>query len=155
MSKRDDFGDRIKGYEAQHTSQKLIPQLPVIARLDGRSFSKYTIGFNRPYDERMSQSMIETAKHLVDKFDANVGYVQSDEITLGWYNNEPKAQSIFNGKVFKLLSLLAAEASVKFNDEIRGYMGGKTVDKIATFDCRVFNTPTLSEGTNAFVWREI
>lgn len=39
--KRDDFGDRMKTYERLSESQ-LIPNLPIVVRLDGKSFSKYT-----------------------------------------------------------------------------------------------------------------
>lgn len=36
------MGDRLKDYESHTTDLKLIPLLPVIIRLDGRSFSKFT-----------------------------------------------------------------------------------------------------------------
>ena len=39
--KRDDFGNRMKTYESQANNLSLIPNLPVIIRLDGKGFSKY------------------------------------------------------------------------------------------------------------------
>ena len=38
----EDLGDRMKAYEAQTTSQRLIPLLPVVARVDGRTFHSFT-----------------------------------------------------------------------------------------------------------------
>ena len=34
--------DRMALYESQTTSRKLIPRLPVLVRLDGKNFSKFT-----------------------------------------------------------------------------------------------------------------
>ena len=63
-NKIDTLGNRIKSYELQTTSLKLMTSLPIIARLDGRSFSKFTKNLKRPYDERLSKLMIETSKFL-------------------------------------------------------------------------------------------
>ena len=38
--KRDDFGNRMKSYENVGNNLKLIPNLPVVVRLDGNRFSK-------------------------------------------------------------------------------------------------------------------
>jgi uncharacterized membrane protein YccC len=35
MTKSDDLGDRMKGYELAEAGRKLMPRLPVIARLSG------------------------------------------------------------------------------------------------------------------------
>ena len=42
MSSKDNMGDRMKYYESL-TSQKCMRGLPVIVRLDGKSFSKFMI----------------------------------------------------------------------------------------------------------------
>ena len=72
--KNDQMGDRMKSYEAQTCGIKLIPRIPVIARLDGKGFSKFTKGLKRPYDERLSNLMVETTKYLVKETNANCGY---------------------------------------------------------------------------------
>lgn len=53
-----------------------------IVRLDGRTFSTFTRGFNKPCDWRILTPMILTTQDLVEEFHASLGYVQSDEITL-------------------------------------------------------------------------
>lgn len=149
----DNFGDRMKSYENQTCGINLIPRIPVIARLDGKGFSKFTKGLKRPYDERLSKLMVETTKYLVKETNANCGYTQSDEITLVWYNESYESEIYFNGRLFKMISDLASMCSVFFNRELPNYLPEK-VDKMPRFDCRVFNVPNIEEATNAFLWRE-
>jgi len=95
---RDDFGDRIKLFEGVETDQRFIPLLPIVIRLDGRSFSSYTSKMTRPFDERMVRAMVETTKALVKETNAVVGYTQSDEITLILYSDNFDSQIWFDGK---------------------------------------------------------
>lgn len=150
---KDLFGDRMKFYENQTCGIKLLPRIPVIARLDGKGFSKFTRGLRRPYDERLSNLMIELTKYLVKETNANCGYTQSDEITLMWYVDDPKSSIYFDGRYFKMVSDLSAMASVFFNRKLVEYLPEKS-DKWPRFDCRVFNVPTLDEAVNTFLWRE-
>lgn len=149
----DDLGDRMKLYESLHTSDKLLPHVPVIARIDGRAFHSFTKGLLRPYDIGLSTLMIETTKFLVEETHAILGYTQSDEISLLWYSEKPETQQIFSGKVFKIVSGLASLATYYFNANKQGLPD--THQKMALFDCRVFNTPNLMEAHNYFLWREL
>ena len=118
----DDFGDRMKTLEQMEAGRKCLPLLPVIARLDGRGFSKFTAGLPRPFDTRLSNLMQETTKHLVEHTAAKCGYTQSDEITLAWYSDSYDCQIFFDGKIQKMVSTLAAIASVKFNKLLPSYL---------------------------------
>lgn len=151
--KNDSLGDRMKMYESQTCGIRLIPRIPVIARLDGKRFSKFTKGLKRPYDERLSNLMIETTKYLVKETNANCGYTQSDEITLVWYTDKIDSSIYFDGRLFKMIGDLATMASVYFNRELGKYLPEK-VDKMPRFDARVYNVPTLDEAVNSFLWRE-
>jgi tRNA(His) 5'-end guanylyltransferase len=151
MSK-DNLGDRMKAYEAQYCDIKLLPRIPVIARLDGKGFSKFTRNLKRPYDSRLSQLMIDTTKYLVSETNANCGYTQSDEITLCWY--QPMKPVYFEGRMFKMISDLAAMASVFFNAKLADAIPEKA-GSLPRFDCRVFSVPTVEEAANCFLWREL
>lgn len=153
MKKLDKMGSRMKMYESQTTQTRLIPLLPVMARLDGKTFSKFTNGLKRPYDDRLSKLMIETTKYLVKETNANCAYTQSDEITLCWFNSNPKASPYFNGKVFKIITELSAMCSVFFNEKLSEYLPEK-VGKRPRFDARVWNVPNLEEAVNVFLYRE-
>lgn len=149
----DSLGDRMKGYEAVETNRRFTPLLPIYARIDGRSFSKFTKGFSRPFDRKMSRCMIETTKYLVDKTGATVGYTQSDEISLVWLNNDPEKQMMFDGKVFKLTSVLAGIATVKFNAWASEFWPEHVRKTLPVFDARVFQVPDEVEAMNALYWR--
>lgn len=151
---KTELGDRMKIYEVAETNRRLMPLLPVYARIDGRSFSKFTKGMKRPYDEDMQNAMIETTKYLVDETHASMGYTQSDEISLVWYSDELKSQLFFDGKIQKVNSTLSALASVKFMELATVCWPDRVKKRLPTFDCRVFNLPTLQEAVNCFVWRE-
>jgi tRNA(His) guanylyltransferase len=153
---QDKFGDRMKMYEGYETDRKFIPLLPVVARIDGRSFSKFTKGLNRPYDIYMSNAMIETTRRLVEATNAKVGYTQSDEITLGWYSDDVKSQIFFDGRIFKMTSQLAALATLYFYQAVLETFPeyDKYAKKNPTFDARVWQLPNLTEAANVFLWRE-
>lgn len=153
MSSKDNLGDRIKNYERLETDQYLIPMLPTVIRLDGRSFSKYTKSF-QPFDNCMSYAMEETTKYLVKETNAIIGYTQSDEITLILYSDSVDSQVFFNGKKHKLLSNLPSMASVKFYESLL-FCEGSTMPKnlLPSFDCRLFQVPTKMEAWNALLWR--
>jgi len=150
----DNFGDRMKMYEKAESGRRFMPLLPVYARLDGRSFSKFTKGFKRPYDKRMSSVMVDTTKYLVNETNALIGYTQSDEISLVWYSDSIDSQIFFDGKIQKMVSVLASLATVMFNDGCRNNMMLADDSVMPVFDCRVFQLPNKMEATNAFLWRE-
>lgn len=147
--KKSDFGNRMKEYEHISTGRKLMPNLPVIARLDGKAFHTFCKHFDKPFDAGFMWTMIDVAKYLVEKTHALIGYIQSDEITLIW-RNDYHAPMMFDGKLHKLNSVLASMATGVFNDVIKNYH--KTSP--AFFDCRTWNVPNEIEACNVLLWRE-
>lgn len=178
MNKSDNLGNRLKTYEALTTSTMLMPSLPVYARIDGRAFHTFCRGLNKPFCLEFVETMQEVTKFLVEKTNARLGYVQSDEISLGW---EFTKDAPFNGRLFKLQSVLASMATSKFvsyildtyqdlydddnSDRIIlnfpayrleqfGIMADKVRKYFPSFDCRVFQLPNEEELANCFLWRE-
>ena len=154
MSHSDDFGDRMKQYEAPSTATRFFKGLPLIVRLDGRAFHTFTKGLGRPYDKRLSDLMVDTTIAMVDRFHATVGYCQSDEITLAWHLDVNSDNEYpFKGRRQKIESLMAAYCSVVFNKKLATAIPEKA-DAEPTFDARAFQTPTLLEAYNEFLWRQ-
>lgn len=151
----DSLGNRMKAYEMEIAGRKLLPLIPIMVRLDGRGFSRFTKGLKRPYDEKMSQLMVETTGYLVKETVANCGYTQSDEITLTYYNKNFLAEPFFGGRIQKIESTLASMATAYFMNKVEGYLGKEYKDRLPHFDCRAWNVPNIEEGANAFLWREL
>lgn len=152
----DEFGDRMKMYEAVETARTLDPALPIYARVDGRSFSNFTRAMRRPFDDRMTAAMVGVVKYLVGATHARIGYTQSDEISIVWLSEED-AQPLFGGKVHKLTSVLASMAAASMQYEIRQAFDDNDAsilcEALPHFDCRVFSLPSKVEAANAFLWR--
>ena len=149
-----DLGDRMKMYERHETGRRFLPLLPVYARIDGRCFSSFTRGMDRPYDVHMADCMTETTKRLVEETGALVGYTQSDEISLIWHRPDPKSQLLFDGKIFKITSVVAALATSIFSGLAREHWPERLDKTPLSFDCRAFQLPTKEEAANAILWRE-
>jgi tRNA(His) 5'-end guanylyltransferase len=163
----DELGDRMKFLEGQESDRRFMPLVPICARLDGKNFSKFTRGLERPYDKRFSDLMIATTSYLVEETNACIGYTQSDEISLIYYSEDTKSQVFFDGRIQKMCSVLASMCSVKFNTLIKKMydeLGGSSSDVVKgwerklnlmpIFDCRVWVVPNKVEAVNTLVWRE-
>ena len=149
----------MKLYEELSASlPKLFPLLPAHARLDGKCFSTFTKGLDKPYDKRFSDLMIAVTLRLVDHFAASIGYTQSDEISLLWYSDDIKSQIPHDGRRDKLNTDLASFCGNEFNRLLPEHLpenANRAPTKILPqFDCRLWNTPTMGEAANAFLWRE-
>lgn len=144
--------ERMKEYEAVTTSHTLIHGIPVYARIDGRAFHTFCDPLDKPFDAVMTEVMQKTCAYLVEKTNAMVGYVESDEISLAWL--EP-SKVPFETRLFKLESVLAAMATSAFT--LFG-LETKLADRIKKlmphFDCRVCQMPSLDELANMFLWRQ-
>ena len=148
---RFSISDRMKEFESVHTQTSLVPGIPVYVRIDGRAFHTFTRGLDKPFDPDFAWTMKETTKHLHDKTNAFISYVQSDEISLCYL--EPSKMP-FETRIFKLESVFAGMASAAFC--VYG-MKTKLKDRIEKFiphfDCRVCQMP-LEEIPNMLLFRE-
>jgi tRNA(His) guanylyltransferase len=145
MSSVETMGARQKRFEP---SGRLMPGLPVVARMDGRAFHTYTRGLPRPFSEGLHAAMIDATAYLVEHFHASIGYTQSDEISLCW-----RELDTFDGREQKLASLLAAAATWAFGEAVRVRLPEK-VGKPALFDARIWAVPSADVVVEHFVWRE-
>src|SRR5438045_6685499 len=84
--KFDDLDQKMRVFETAH-DLCVLPGLYMVARLDGRSFTRLTEEvhqFEAPFDPRFRDLIVETAEHLMSGCGFNVvyGYPESDEIYL-------------------------------------------------------------------------
>lgn len=153
------LADRMKQYEASFDFTLPLP-LPVVLRLDGHTFSRFTANFIKPFDQRIHDAMIVTCADLLKYFpSATVAYTQSDEITLVF----PSGVQSFNERIQKLSSLAASYCSVRFNAHLASLLAACPEPKIkdaaysaldtAHFDARFFTVPSVEEALNCLLWR--
>jgi tRNA(His) guanylyltransferase len=148
----DEFGNRMKELERRYTSS-VVPVSDILCvRLDGKGFNKFTKSFVKPFDQTMTDAMVETTKKLVKELNPKIGYVQSDEISLIFSATEKQTEHVFGGKVSKINSIMASMCSVYFNDFL--HKNENCVGKnLAFFDCRSWAVSSKVEASNVLLWR--
>ena len=181
-NKNDALGNRMKTYE-NVTRNYLTCRMPVIIRLDGKSFHSFTRGFKKPFDDILVETMQQTMKYLCENIQGCVlGYTQSDEITLVLidYQNRDSC-AWFDNNIQKMASVSASMATMAFNkfftENVSQWMVTiypvnsnreekyllkdfalrdkyiNAAKKGAMFDSRVFNIPK-EEVVNCLIWRQ-
>jgi tRNA(His) guanylyltransferase len=147
------LGQLMKYYESFETDRKVLPTLPIYVRLDGRAFHTFTRNFERPYDDRMIAAMVKTTEYLIGETHAKIGYCQSDEISLIYYNENEEEFPLFGGSIFKLTSVLAGMASSRFTAYGASEFPLETYHMYPHFDCRVVVFPTKQLCVKMLYWR--
>jgi tRNA(His) 5'-end guanylyltransferase len=150
----DPLGDEMKALERASAGNAFPSNLPVYARIDGRGFSRFTKGMERPFDKRMTKAMCATATHLLESTQAKAAYVQSDEISLVW-SLGPDGEHFFGGKPQKMASVLSGIATAAFFKAILSDQDGlaEWADRLPHFDARVVSMPSIEDATRMFAWR--
>lgn len=141
--KFDELDKKLRVFETAHDFC-VPPNIYMVARIDGRGFTRLTKekhNFNRPFDERFRDIMVETVKHLMQcGFNVVYGFTESDEISLLFELND----NTFSRKTRKFNSVLAGEASAKFS---------VLLGEIGAFDCRISQLPRPQDVEDYFRWR--
>jgi tRNA(His) guanylyltransferase len=162
----DQLGDRMKFFEdSSRYSLKLEIGEALCLRFDGRSFSSFTKGYDKPFDEAILNSMIAATEAACQEIQgAFFAFTQSDEITvLCRPINNYEEEVIFKGNIQKICSTFASTVATVFNLEMsrnrlldvsnpKYYRGG--LPKLAAFDCRVWAVPEI-ELQNVVLWRQL
>lgn len=157
---------RIKDYYEDRTKTFLTRRMITIIRLDGRGFSKFTKNLNKPFDDGFSDDMDQTAIYLCENIQgAKFAYTQSDEISIVLTDFDTlESEAWFDYNVQKMVSISASLATAKFN-ELRLIRRCKnnynqitsadiSANKLAMFDSRVFQVPSVAEMANAIILRQ-
>lgn len=178
VNRTEEMGDRLKIYESNFENV-LDKDKPIIIRIDGHHFSKFTTVFKKPFDKLFREAMIRTTEDLHTRFYSYASYTQSDEITLYIPAVRPE-ESLhqFGGRTLKIASLASSYATIRFNKHLSNLLLGlqqgllqdftkgfyendlheyiiKISEKLNTayFDARIFSVPDINEVTNVFIWR--
>lgn len=142
--KFDDLDLKMRAFE-QSIDQNILSDMYMVARLDGRNFSRLTkeiCDFEAPFDEKFRDMMVNTVYQLMDcGFRVVYGFTESDEISLLFHTDE----QTFGRKVRKFNSILAGTASAVFS---------LSLGMAAVFDCRMVPLPSIERVKDYFLWRQ-
>lgn len=141
--KFDDLDSKMRVFETA-ADLCVLPGIYMVARLDGRSFTRLTkevCRFEAPFDIRFRDLMVSTVESLMNcGFRVLYGYTESDEISLLFDLDE----ELFGRKLRKYDSTLAGEASAHFSLKL---------GQAASFDCRISQLPNVDLVVDYFRWR--
>lgn len=152
----DSLGDRMKNNYENVSRIYLLKRIPVIIRIDGKSFHTFTKNFEKPFDHKLMDIFQESIINTIPEIQGfKLAYSQSDEVsflltdfdaleTEAWFNyNKSKIESVTS-------SMFSTHFNLNKHDLPERYI--KYSFHRAFFDARSFNIPK-EEVTNYFLWR--
>lgn len=171
--RKDTLGDRMKSFE-DISRFYLTKGLPIIIRVDGKSFHTFTKGFQKPFDMILMKALWRACQYVAKNMQGcKVVYHQSDEMSFLLDKNQ--MSPMFENNVQKIVSVSASMVTFAFNkyfaEEVNNVFGiygndaddeslykflkvyKKRIDTGGLFDSRIFILPE-NEVTNYFIWRQ-
>jgi len=124
--------------EAEASVEERI-EPPLALRLDGVGFSEALSGFRWPRDHRVHEALLAAARLLLERFNASMALVASDEINLVILSEPP-----YSGRVEKLVSISAGIASAVVSLRL---------GRLLFFDSRVVPLSSVTEAGEYMAYR--
>lgn len=145
--------DRIAVYE-NTADTKLLPRLPLIITVNGRSFSKITSLLDKPYCSKLADCMYSTMLRLVNEIDGAVfAYCFNDEIIIVARNDQTlDTNPWYDNKVQKIVSAVSSVATLHFNNCAAATELNLIGDAI--FIAKSFVVPNITEAINVMVSKQ-
>lgn len=148
---KDSLGDKLKALESAssfyHDKDK-----PLYMRLDGRSFSKVTKNLRRPYSLDFITVMRDVTNELMYDFSADLGFCQSDEISLVFLPRKIEGFEFpFGGRQNKLLSVIASATTQYFINKYKATFE-EPLEHNINFDARSVSL-TYEDTALMMLWR--
>lgn len=142
---------RLLTYYEDRSKTQLLRYLPVVVRLDGRSFHTFCRQFEKPYDIIFNTCLSNTLAFLCKKIQGVVyGQRHSDEVSLLLLDlRKATSDAFFDYSTQKIVSVTAAMCSTEFCRQLLIQDRLSVERDFPVFDCRAFNLPEF-EVTNYF-----
>lgn len=147
------LADRIQGYQAA-AETKLLPRVPVIITVNGRSFSKITSLLEKPYDAKLGQCLSNTMLKLCTEVEgAFFGFLHNDEIVILARNDQTNStEPWFGNQPQKIASVVSSITTLHFTRcalAIELNLMGEAI-----FSSQVFVVPNMMEAINTLVYKQ-
>jgi tRNA(His) guanylyltransferase len=145
--------DRIDSYQAS-ADTKLLPRVPIVIVINGRSFSKITSLLDKPYCPKFAECIFSTMLQLcTDVEGALFSYQHNDEIVIVARNDQgPDTAPWYDNRVQKICSITSSIATLHFN-RCAAAIDLNFVGE-AIFTSQVFVVPNIVEAANTLVYKQ-
>jgi tRNA(His) 5'-end guanylyltransferase len=153
IQKMSTLKERIDSYK-NIFDYKLLPKLPIVICINGKSSSKVTSLLEKPYSEDFSNCMLATMFHLCNDVEGTVfGYQSNDEIVLILRNDQNlETKTWLDNRIQKICSVTSSLASLSFNNhasDLELNLSGNYY-----FTSQIFTVPNVVEAINALVYKQ-
>ena len=111
-------------------------RVPIVIRVDGKSFHTLTRHCQRPWDDRLAAAMDAVGLALCEEIQgAQVAYIQSDEVSVLVDGYRIVTSEPLDNALQKMVSVSASVATAAFNDDYAGGMNwllqpGASIDTV-------------------------
>lgn len=153
MSVLNTLRERVLSYETL-TDYKLIKKLPVVIKLNGRSFKKLTSLLPKPFHLGFSECMWGVALKLMQEIDGSIiSYCFNDEIILISKNDQNiNTSAWYDNHIQRIASTTASIATIEFAKLSQSNDLNLIGD--ATFISNCFVVPNITEAINLLISKQ-
>lgn len=144
---------RMKSYEAAYSSAVVLPKLPVIVKLDLRSFSKVSKNAEKPFDKSVATILGQTLFRTVQQVEGAVfGFQYSDKIIIVIKNDQSiDTEPWFGNNIQKISSTISSIATYEFLNFFWQMENPPNLDGAITFSAMTFGVPSSTECINYLI----
>lgn len=145
--------DRVETY-IESVNYSLLGKVPIIICINGRSFNKITSLLDKPFSQKLSDTMMSSmVKLCVDVEGTVFSYQFNDEIVLVVRNDQTQDTTPwYDNKLQKICSITSSIATQHFNEFATStdlnLMGE------ALFTSQVFVVPNIIEAINTIIYKQ-
>jgi tRNA(His) 5'-end guanylyltransferase len=146
---------RMIAYEDSYSS-KIINRIPIIIKIDGRSFTRVTKNVQKPFCEKTMAILNGTMLALVKQIDgAMFGYQYSDKIFIVLRNDRKDDEDPwFGNQIQEMCSSAASIATGKFINQIQEIDQPPKFEGDITFKTNVFGISNITEVINYLIYKQ-
>ncbi len=149
------IGDRFKSYE-KTADYSLVSRLPIVIRVNGRSFNRVTQKLSKPFCSNLSDVMAKTMMYSIMEIQGAIfGYQHHDEINFIIKNDQSlEVDPWYQNRIQKIISITASLITRSFYRNLNQIKPELELVGDALFDARTFVLPNIGEVVNYLIWRQ-
>jgi tRNA(His) guanylyltransferase len=149
------FPQRMISYE-ESTEYKLLRKIPIIIKIDGRSFSTVTRNIQKPFCHKTMSIMNGTMLSLVKQIDGAIfGYTYSDKIIIVLRNDRSETEDPwFGNNIQDICSTTSSLVTYEFLNHMWEIEKSPQFEGSITFKTKVFGIPNISEVINYLIYSQ-